>query len=278
MIFSYILTSASPSQTCDNMDVADVLLEKIFSWLNLQNKYSHKFNKMASELERGRKISNVTKVVGSSVSVGGAVALTTAGVLGFFTGGLAVIPVLVVTGSIATAAGVTTNVTSDVLDILSSSSTMKDAEETAETTENLEKGIQKLMETLKKEGERREQQAGSRGNVAPEDYVVERILRAMAKRCGLVVHEDVSLLNMMSGLSTYALSGEDIGLNILGSGIKVLSKFVLKAVAKQAGKALVRELFPELVSVMGRVATKAAGRVSNKESFIFTAANCRTNV
>ncbi|XP_018521312.1 uncharacterized protein LOC108876339 [Lates calcarifer] len=240
------------------MDVADMLIDKIFSWVHLQKKGAKKLRKLATELEKDKKNVNISKVVGSSVSVGGAVAMTAAGALAFFTGGAA-IPVLAVAGSVATGLGLATNVSSEVVGAVMSSCTMKEAKEISEKIQNLEEGIQKLMNTLKEEGEKREQEAGN--HLSSEDYVVERILRAMAKRSGLKLHDDISLWMIMSSLSKYTISGEDIALGVLKCSAllscALLSQFVLKAVAKKTGKFLISKG----VSIGGKSVVKAAGRI-----------------
>ncbi|GLD50629.1 uncharacterized protein AKAME5_000380100 [Lates japonicus] len=140
-----------------------------------------------------------------------------------------------------------------------SSCTITKAEEISEKIQNLEEGIQKLMNTLKEEGEKREQETGN--HLSSEDYVMERILRAMAKRSGLKLHDDVSLWTIMSSLSKYKISGKDIALGVLKCSAllscALLSQFVLKAVTKKTGKFLISKG----VSIGGKAVVKAAGRI-----------------
>jgi len=239
------------------MDVADQLIDKIISLVELQKRCAKKLDHVADELENIKKGCNVAKVVGSSVSVGGAAALMGAGILSVVTGGAA-IPVLAAAGTIATGAGLATNVVSDVTDLIASSCNMKEAKETAEEIENLEKGVQKLMETLKKEGQKRENLVHSR-IFSSEDYVVEMILRAMAKREGLTLNDGVSLSLMLSVLSTKMSKkkGEDFAL----LGLSLIYKVAMIAVRK-SGKSLASNGFPELAKAMGKKAAgKAVGRV-----------------
>lgn len=181
-----------------------------------------------------------------------------------FTRGLAM-PVKGAVG-VVSGLGLATSLGSEVVNILISSSTMKEAKELEEKIENLDQGIQKLMESLKEEGKKREQQAGGSTDLPAEDYVMERILAAMAKRSGLELQGGVSLLNLMSGLSKCMVSGGDIALGILKTsavGLGLLSKFVIQAAAKTSGKAVMSKLLPQLMTSVGpKAAAKALGRVS----------------
>lgn len=243
------------------MDVADLLIGKILSWVALQKTCADKLNQLATELERCKKNVNRVQVAGSVGSVAGAGAMTAVGAAAIITGGL-VIPVVGVVGAVVSGLGLSTSFGSEVVNLIVSSGTMKEAKELEEKIENHEQGIQKLMESLKEEGRRREQQAG----VPPGDYVLERILRAMAKRSGLELQGGVSLLNMMSGLSKHMISGGDVAVDILKTsvpGLGLLSKFVIQAAAKRSGKALISKLLPQLTSSMGaKAAAKALGQVS----------------
>lgn len=96
--------------------------------MDLLKECADKLDKLANELEENKKNVNVTKVVGSTVSVGGAAAMTLAGVATLFTGGAA-LPVIAAGGAIASWVGLATNVTTDVVDAIISSSTLKEAED-----------------------------------------------------------------------------------------------------------------------------------------------------
>ncbi|MEQ2281157.1 hypothetical protein AMECASPLE_027460 [Ameca splendens] len=240
------------------MDVADMLIDKIHEWVKLQKEGAEKFDQLATELQKTKKGCNISKVVGSSVSVGGAAAMTVSGISALVTGGAA-IPFLFTAGAVASGLGLTTNVASDVTDITVSSLKMREAKEIAGQIENLEKGIKKLMETLKEEGERREKEALSFGKLSPEDYVVQRILGAMAKREGLILKAGISLHMMLSGLSKTSISDKAADFRVLG--ISLVSKFVMIA-ARKSGKSLVSNGLPELAASMGaKAAGKAVGRV-----------------
>lgn len=243
------------------MDDADNLVDNIFLWVKLQKEGAQKFDKLASDMEGTKKGCNISKVVGSSVSVGGAAAMTVAGITALATGGAA-IPFLFTAGAVASGLGVATNVTSDVLDVSLSSISMKEAKEIGEKIENLEKEIGKLLEKLKKEGERREKevQAPSYEKLSPQDYVVEKILRAMAKREGLILNPGFSLNSMLSGLPKTLFGDKTIDSPLLGVSLV----FKLLQIAVKSSKTLVPNGLPQLFASMGaKVAGKAVGRVSN---------------
>ncbi|XP_023263463.1 uncharacterized protein LOC111656113 [Seriola lalandi dorsalis] len=163
---------------------------------------------------------------------------------------------------------------------------MKEAEEIAETIQNLEKGIQKLMKTLAEEGKKREQQARAYGDITPENYVVEKILRAIAKRNGLEVNDKISLHKMVShwiktknfetNVALIILSRAAQGLALLGkllieeiaeeifietakkTGKKVISKGVSKGATSTAAKGASKAA----ASMAPKVAAKAVGRIA----------------
>lgn len=130
-----------------------MLLDKIFSWVKLQKQCADNLNSLATELEKHKKNVNISHVVGSSVSVGGAVAMTAGGILSIFTGGLA-IPILAVGGAVVSGLALANNVGSEVVNAIISGSTMKEAEEITQKITDLEKGIQEHMKKLKEEGEK----------------------------------------------------------------------------------------------------------------------------
>lgn len=129
------------------MDDADKIVNKIFSWMDLQKDSVDKLNELASELEEQQKTINVTKVVGSSVSVGGAAAMTVAGVVSVLTGGLS-IPLLAGTGAVASGLGLATSVGSDVVGAVLSSRTMEEAQNISKSLDDLTAEITALMESL----------------------------------------------------------------------------------------------------------------------------------
>lgn len=234
------------------MDVAEKLLDELLLWAELQEKGATKLKDLATEMEERRKTVNVSKVVGSSVSVGGAMAVTAAGVLTVFTGGLAT--PLLVAGAVATGAGLVTNVSAEIVDAVKSSDAMKEAEEVSEKIKKAEKKIQSLMKTLKDEQED--------DQLPADNYVMEQILRVMARRKGLILPDVVILFNILSVLPSFHLSG-DI-LRLISSFFVVFGlQVVLAAAAKETGKKAAASV---AFSIGGKVAAKAAGCVSIKRS------------
>ncbi|XP_018542727.2 uncharacterized protein LOC108890346 [Lates calcarifer] len=232
------------------MDVADKLVDKIFSWVKLQRECADKLRKLATELKEKKKSANVTKIVGSTVSVGGAAAAAAAGALAFFTGGLA-IPVLAATGAVASGVGLATSVGSDIVDVVISNCAINDAKQISKEIEDLEKELQKLTGSLKEE-----QQAGDHS----EDHVMERILRAMAKRNGLKLPDNISLYKMMFGLSK-SFSGDNS--DVIRLGLTLLLNFVQTAAVKGLTTIVGYSIGKKLAANMGKkAANKTAGRIA----------------
>lgn len=228
---------------------ADKLLNAIDNWVDLQKQSVEKLNSLATELMKHKKNVNISKVVGSSVSVGAAAAMTAAGILSIITGGLA-IPVLAVGGAVASGLALANNVGSEVASAVISSRIMKEANTIADKIKIIENTIQELAIGLTGEGPKRTQAPSCEADFGSE-YVMEQILRAMAKQEGLMLHESISLLNMTS-LPKHQLFGKDAGFSVLQSSA--------------LGLPLISKLVTELVTVGPKAAVKAAGRVSIKEN------------
>ncbi|CAK6980500.1 PREDICTED: uncharacterized protein LOC106910865 isoform X2 [Scomber scombrus] len=237
------------------MDVADKLLDKIFSFVELQGESADKLNNLAKELEEHKMNVNISKTVGSSVSVGGAAAMTAAGIVTICTGGAA-LPILGLTGAVVSGIGVATSVGSEVANAVLSGYAMEEAEQISKKIQDLEEEIQKLVDLLAEEGKKRQQQV--------EDYVVEQILRAMAKRSGLVLNDKINLRNMLSALPENPIYGIGTALSLLGvslTALGLISIFVTKAIAKKYGTTIMSKGLTTLVASGTATAAKAAGRV-----------------
>ncbi|KAK2894278.1 uncharacterized protein [Channa argus] len=203
------------SSKCDHKDDAKVLVEKIHKWLQLQKEAADKLNKLASEVDNNNKNVNISKVVGTSVGTAGALSLIGAGIATLLTGGLAAPLLIPAIG--ATAAGFATNVASDIAGFILSSGTTKEAKEISDNAEKLEKEIKDLIQSLEKE-EEKEQPTGSSTVVPHEDYVLDRILKAIAKSSELDLDHVTSL---------YQAS-----VKLLSFEIKFLSKLIVKKAVK----------------------------------------------
>lgn len=235
------------------MDDADKIVNKIFSWMDLQKDSVDKLNELASELEEQQKTINVTKVVGSSVSVGGAAAMTVAGVVSVLTGGLS-IPLLAGTGAVASGLGLATSVGSDVVGAVLSSRTMKEAQNISKSLDE----ITALMESLLTKATGRQQRGK---NVSPEEYVKEAILRAMAKRKGLILKEKDSLIKLLSQLPLEKIFKNDAESDLLKKStteVPLLSDFVTGLVSEK----LMKNKVSKANSLGLKASTTAVGKVS----------------
>ncbi|KAF3700624.1 hypothetical protein EXN66_Car016311 [Channa argus] len=228
------------SSKCDHKDDAKVLVEKIRKWLQLQKEAAKKLNKLASEVENNNKNVNISKVVGSSVGTVGALSLIGATVLTFFTGGLAA--PLLITGIGATAAGLATNVASDIADFILSSGTTKETKEISDNAEKLEKEIKDLIQSLEKE-EEKEQPTGSSTGVPHEDYVLDHILKAIAKSHKLDLDHVTSLYQAFFTLLSFEI------------------KFLSRLIVKKAVKYIVRTLISGVASLGAQTVAKTCGKI-----------------
>lgn len=241
------------------MDDADKIVNKIFSWMDLQKDSIDKLNELATELEEQQKTINVTKVVGSSVSVGGAAAMTVAGVVSVLTGGLP-IPLLAGTGAVASGLGLATSVGSDVVGAVLSSRTMEEAQNISKRLDDLTAEITALMESLltKATGKQRGK------NVSPEEYVKEAILRAMAKCKGLILKEKDSLIKLLSQLPLEKIFKNDVESDLLKKStteVPLLSDFVTGLVSEKLMKYRVNK-----ANSLGlKASTTAVGKVSIRQ-------------
>lgn len=238
------------------MDDADKIVNKIFSWMDLQKDSVDKLNELASELEEQQKTINVTKVVGSSVSVGGAAAMTVAGVVSVLTGGLS-IPLLAGTGAVASGLGLATSVGSDVVGAVLSSRTMKEAQNISKSLDE----ITALMESLLTKATGRQQRGK---NVSPEEYVKEAILRAMAKRKGLILKEKDSLIKLLSQLPLEKIFKNDAESDLLKKStteVPLLSDFVTGLVSEK----LMKNKVSKANSLGLKASTTAVGKVSIRQ-------------
>lgn len=239
------------------MDDADKIVNKIFSWMDLQKDSVDKLNELASELEEQQKTINVTKVVGSSVSVGGAAAMTVAGVVSVLTGGLS-IPLLAGTGAVASGLGLATSVGSDVVGAVLSSRTMEEAQNISKSLDDLTAEITALMESLLTKAAGRQQRGK---NVSPEEYVKEAILRAMAKRKGLILKEKDSLIKLLSQLPLEKIFKNDAESDLLKKStteVPLLSDFVKGLVSEK----LMKNKVSKANSLGLKASTTAVGKVS----------------
>ncbi|XP_024858509.1 uncharacterized protein LOC108250807 [Kryptolebias marmoratus] len=237
------------------MDETDVLLKKILKWVKLQKQCARKFNSLADELEETMKTTNVTKVVGSSVSVGGATAMTVAGVLTAVTGGAA-LPVLATVGAIGALASGTSLLTSvgcEAVIANKSKDVMNEAKQTVEELQKLENEIQDLIKPLKP-GAEKGQPSGSCDDGDGDANIMEQLLRSEAKQLGLNLSPHVNL-RTICGLPRVNLTRKMAANNVLLAASMMVILQVLMLAAKEGGKKVAK-------SVGKRAASKAAGCVA----------------
>lgn len=266
------------------MDPADTLLDKIFSLVDLKKHSADELNELAAELEKQRKAVNRSQVAGSVVSAVGSAALLTAGLC---TGGAAV-SLLALGGKAVSWLGVGINISSEVVNGVNSKINKKE-KEIYEKIQNLEKEIQTLTESVMEEGKK----AGVPEN-DQEQYVTERILRAMAKRFGLMLDTQVTKLasersKQGSGSCAVFVAGTLTYLLIS----QVIIGILKKRAGQRAGYIAIRtstfEVSKQTVKVVGtkaasktlkRITQGACGIVFSGAELIYTIAtlnNCETD-
>ncbi|XP_023142336.2 uncharacterized protein LOC111579320 [Amphiprion ocellaris] len=210
------------------MDIADILVKKIFYWLDLQKEGAEKMNRLASELENHNENVKISKVIGDSVNVAGATAITAAGILTFFTGGAAA-PLLATAGLAASGLGVATSVGSTVVDAIKSSKSMEEAKQIGEGIEDVFKEIKKYIDMLNDEWQEKQSQDDLCFD-SPEDYVMEQILRAMAKELGLKINGHIKLSSVLRNIDykNYAVG------HVLVRSFSALPQFVFQTISRAA--------------------------------------------
>ncbi|XP_038161531.1 uncharacterized protein LOC119796853 [Cyprinodon tularosa] len=236
------------------MDGADVLVTKINEWVRLQKNCATKLDKLADELEEVVKAANVTKVVGSSVSVGGAATMTAAGLLTVFTGGLA-LPVLATigaVGAVASGASLLTTVGSETYSTTKSNSIMEEAKKLLEQLQSLEQEIKDLMKPLKSLKERASSSCDDDDD--DDDDITEMFLRSEAGRQGLILPRSGMIRKVCrlprSNINRRILTNEVL----LAASATIIIQALLLA-AREGGKKVAS-------SVGKKAASRAAGCVA----------------
>lgn len=251
------------------------------------------FKELARYLEDLRQRCNTSECVGSTLSVVGSVmGLLVAGLATLFTGGLAT-PLLV--ASVATSgAGAVVNIGTSICETCESSSIMKEAKKLAGEHERLGKEIQKLMQQLVQQREQRGSKAASSGS-AGEGYIVEHILRAMARQHGVKWNAINNWLSVKSASHrrTSQGSSSQIQMAALSASVPVLHVFIselhhmwkifggkagqslISKGASVAGVKMAKELSTEAVAGMKTAAMGVAKVSCNVKNTLITKA-CRT--
>lgn len=241
---------------------AKELVDMIFCLVNLQKVCADELNELAADLEKRRKAINQKQVFGSSMSVLGAAALTVAGVC---TGGAAVAPLLL-TAKVGSLVGLGTNVGSEFDDAVKSNKAMKHAGNISQKIKNLEEEIQKLIESL---AEKRESDGGC-SDLPPKYYVLEQILRQMAKCSGLKINVHISVLQTVSYcLKTEIFLDSSLGLVRCSQSSFMLLNLIVNILptTKKAGKKVLKQMMKSSVaSTTSKGAMKVATSTGQKAS------------
>lgn len=239
------------------MDDADALVCKVHEWVALQKKCSRKLKNLADELDEAVKAANVTKVVGSSVSVGGATAMTAAGVVTLLTGGAAlpVLAAVAAAGAVASGAGVVTSVGSDAYSISKSKDIMEEAQKVLEELQSLEQEMKNLMKSLKRQASNLYHRGGAAGGGDDDDgNVMEFFMRSMARQAGLNLPRSL-MITAVFGLPRINMFRRIEASSIVLTGCLTILTAALFAAAKEGGE--------KMASSLGRkAASAAAGSVS----------------
>ncbi|XP_014881232.1 uncharacterized protein LOC106942466 [Poecilia latipinna] len=245
------------------MDDADALIRKVDKWVALQKKCSRKLKNLADELEEAMKAANVTKVVSSSVSVGGAAAMTAAGVLTLLTGGAA-LPVLAVVagaGAVASGTGALTSVGSDVYSASKSKDIMEEAQKVLEELQSLEQEMKDLMKSLKRQASNFYDDGGAAGGGDDDDdgNIMEFVMRSMARQEGLELPSSI-MIRAVFGLPRISMFKRIKANDIVLAGCLMILRRALVAAAKQGGKKVASSLGKKAASAAaGSVAGGAVG-------------------
>ncbi|XP_043957415.1 uncharacterized protein LOC122822634 [Gambusia affinis] len=246
------------------MDAADALVCKVNEWVDLQKKCSRKLTSLADELEEAVKAANVTKVVSSSVSVGGAAAMTAAGVLTLLTGGAA-LPVLAVVGAagaVASGTSALTSVGSDAYSASKSKDIMEEAQKVLEELQSLQQEMKNLMKSLKRQASGFYHPGGAAGGGDDDDddgNVMEFFMRSMARQEGLDLPSSI-MIRAVFGLPRIDMFRRMKASDVVLAGCLMILRRVLFAAAKQGGKKVASSLGKKAASAAaGSIAGGAVG-------------------
>ncbi|KAE8282664.1 hypothetical protein D5F01_LYC18051 [Larimichthys crocea] len=239
------------------MATADLLLELMSSWIDQREGCARQLKKLADELESLREKCNAGECVGNSVSVVGAACLLGAGAATLFTGGAAA-PFLGLLGGVYTGVGVTVSVVSKLTEHFVSSDTMKEAEKIEAKSNDIAQRIQKQFDQLKAEIKKVSPSAD------PDEVdrgVMTELLGAMARRSGLKMEIDVSILHDMLQRSAY--QGMNMQLNqssmiiMINVFVGILAFFAFRSSGK-GSKLLIAEGTKQMIKQMSTTGVKTA--------------------
>ncbi|CAK6978910.1 uncharacterized protein LOC122967334 [Scomber scombrus] len=233
-------TSGPERKTCSTtltpgliMSAEDQLFELIISWLDQRLDFSDGLRELAGELESVNEKCNAGRAVGNTTTVIGGLAVIGGGIATICSGGLAA-PLLAVGGAYG-AIGSTVTLTSKLIEWWLEKGTLKKAQKISEDNNKLGEKIQSRLTEMTKEIRK-----GSNLAVT-DDYVIECILRAIAKRHKIPWMEVVgvakivlvpAILKLREALQTAGVLGRSKGPGLLD--IKALIKNEAAGVARKA--------------------------------------------
>lgn len=149
----------------------------IISWLDQREDFGNQLKQLAYDLESVNEKCNVGRAVGNTTIVVGGATMIAAGVATFFSGGLAAPLLTVAAGCGAT--GSTVTLVSKAIESWLESKSLKKAKQISEDNKKLGEKIERRIKEIA--GQIRD----SSGLAVADDYVVECILRAIAKKIGI---------------------------------------------------------------------------------------------
>lgn len=230
------------------MAEADELCDLLFLCLKKRKQCAEKLLALVTELENVHEKSTVCQVVGSTTSV---IALSTAGVFTFLTGGLAG-PLLVAT-TVGMITGAAVDIASTAIEAIISGSTMNEAKDIIREYEKIGKNIQEAIENLKKKCGSHQNGVHGYTNVGCE--VATQIMGALARRNNVDVpldflrtfvrstfsqnlgglHAAAAAVPQMLILSAVTLCFQ-LGIESFGKGLKAGAKGLGKSAASTSAK------------------------------------------
>ncbi|XP_029913638.1 uncharacterized protein LOC115363518 isoform X1 [Myripristis murdjan] len=238
------------------MEIADQLITEIYSCLDQLIYCAQRLEELASELE------DIRKTATTSDDVGGSFSLLSAGTPTALTGGVKV-PLLA-------GLGAATSLGSDTGKYINSSSTCRKATDAVEKLNEHEAKIRSHLNLLESRGQSEEK--------AVEEYVLDSIVKALAKRSGLKWNDNFKSLPKVTELTKklanpesdiWWWSGLQTGVGVLvpeGALGSLVADGDLSVVVKAAGKIGARAAAGLELSVTELKSVELAQKDSGKEA------------
>ena len=230
------------------MSARDQLYELIFSWLDQRLDFSDGLRELAGELESVNKKCNAGCAVGNTTTVLGGLAMIGGGIATIFTAGAAA-PLLAV-GGVYGAIGSTVTVTSKLIEWWIEKGTLKKAQKISEDNKKLGEKIQRHLAELTEEISKSSDQS------VTDDYVIECILRAIAKRHKIPWREVVVLATIVLVPAIIKLKEALQTAGVLG--VSKGSGFDIKALIKNEAAGFARKATVDALITFGKGAVQVS--------------------